>query len=165
MYIERREKREGRSEREREMEERNKSYAFLTPKSGFTIISANSWRSEWMSETESLTFSFLCVWARDLPAIWVLIRLEGCWWKEVYLRCPLLPFPVPSPPLPKPTTTAFCEDWDTKALFIFCVECWVSAHCLNTSYSLCLECYSSWNLHKSYNPFSDRPFLCSMCLL
>lgn len=148
-------------ERERDGGKEKKGHPFLSPKSVFTIITANCRTSEWMSETESLisvssvSRHGACQLCESL-FVWRDVDERKCIWDILTV----LP-----PPLSKSTTTVLCEDWDTMALLIFCLEDWVPAHCLNTSSSLCLRCYSSWNLHKSYIPFSDRPCLSNMCLL
>ena len=143
------------SEKEREMEGRKKKCGpFLSPKSIFIIITANCWTSEWMSETESLISvssvsgqgacqlcESLFVW-RDVDerkSIWDILSVTSSPFKT-HRHSPL---------------------WRLRhyGVIYICLEHWVPAHCLTTSSSLCLKCYSSWNLHKSYIPFSDRPFL------
>ena len=174
MYIERREKREGKGEREREKErERERGRERERWRKGIKVMLSWLLKVDSQSSLPTPEHQNGC---RKLKASLSVSSVSGqgaCQlseslyiWRHVDERKSIWDaLTVPSPPLPKPTTTAFCEDWDTMALFIFCLECWVPAHCLSTSYSLCLECYSSWNLHKSYNPFLDRPFLSSMCLL
>lgn len=67
MYRERR----GKGCVKREMEGRNQRHAFLPPRSGSTIISANSSPSEWMPGTESLPhFPFpLCLGERPANSL------------------------------------------------------------------------------------------------